>query len=39
MEKTHWLFVEGTLGNANFRVGLQKYIIPAPVYIGPVYTR
>ena len=32
MEKTHWLFVKGTQGDANFRVGLQKYVIPAPLY-------
>ena len=27
MEKSHWLFVEGTQGDANFLVGLQKYVI------------
>ena len=32
MEKTYWLFVEGTQGDANFRVGLQKYVIPTPLY-------
>ena len=31
MEKPHWLFVKGTQGDANFRVGLQKYIIPEPL--------
>ena len=32
MEKTHWLFVEGTQGDANFLVGIQKYIIPGALY-------
>ena len=32
MEKSHWLFVEGTQGDANFLVGLQKYVIPTPLY-------
>ena len=39
MEKT--LFVEGNQGDANFRVGLQKYVIPAPLYcvqMQSVYT-
>ena len=31
IEKPHWLFVKGTQGDANFRVGLQKYVIPAPL--------
>ena len=26
MEKNHWLFVEGTQGDANFRVDLHKYV-------------
>ena len=30
MEKTHWLVVKGTQGDAHFL--LQKYIIPAPLY-------
>ena len=30
MGKTYWLVVMGTQGDANFRVGLQKYVIPAP---------
>ena len=34
MEQPHWLVVEGTQGDANFRVGLQKYVIPAPLYIN-----
>ena len=33
MEKTNWLFVNGTHGDAHFRVGLQKYVIPAPLYL------
>ena len=32
MEKPHWLFVEGTQGDANFWVGLPKYVIPALLY-------
>ena len=40
MGKTHWL-VKGTQGgllsreledDAHFRVGLQKYVLPAPLY-------
>ena len=31
--KTHWLVVKGTQGDANLRVGLQKYVIPAPLYM------
>ena len=31
MEK-NWLVVKGTQGDANFRVGLHKYVIPAPLY-------
>ena len=37
MEKSHWLFVEGTQCDANFLVGLQKYATPAPVYSQAAY--
>ena len=32
MEKIPLAFVKGTQGDANFRVGLQKYVIHAPLY-------
>ena len=32
MGKTPWLFVEGTQGDANFQVGLQKQVVPEPLY-------
>ena len=32
MGKTHRLVVKGTQSDANFRVGLQKYVNPAPLY-------
>ena len=35
MGKTHWLVVKGTQGDANFCVGLQKYVFPAPLYTLP----
>ena len=32
MEKSYWLFDKGTQGDANFLVGLQKYVIPGALY-------
>ena len=37
-KKPFWLFVEGTQRDANFRVGLQKYI-PAPLYKGGCHSK
>ena len=34
MVKSYWLFVKGTQGDANFLVGLKKYIIPGALYDG-----
>ena len=33
MEKSHWLFVEGTQGDAHFLVELEKYVIPGALYL------
>ena len=33
MEKSHWLLLRGNQGDANFLVGLQKYVITAPLYL------
>lgn len=33
MEKTYWLYVKGPKGDANLRVSLQNYVIPAALHV------